>query len=1216
MEDLLAQHLFTAFAWAVVVDERVTIDHSLTSIIPVNQGRTGETFLSIRLESKVLAELARSIEGTGLCTKQDAYLCLVPPLSTAQMLPCSPYAIVTFLSQDLQSREWSGQWEDVVPVYVQLLRECRSFGEKDQLALQATAMLLETLLLIQDALRVRVHQLQKNDLNRDLAALEKAKTEILGEFSRWRKGKSCGWAYGFAGLHLLQGRFNSEIWSSLSPNITRQLLSTKSGSGESGQSEPNLEVHSLFEPTPLMSKIITFGHTQNVVDIKANSRRDARAMDILGWTSLHYAILLPPKDRETQIRKLLNLGADPNTRDCVGRTPLYYAVLASEPQETMESASAEEVEQELPSIDMDVIRALIQGGADVEVRARDGRVPLHCAVEKGNRKATEELLRAGATIDVQDCYQQRPLHLAASTVSGATPSAVLGLLLKKGAFPGIQDRYGRTPLHLAVVGGRFGVVKQLLDIPTTPLDVKDADGNTPLHLAVLAPVNDYTVNIVQALVRHGTSTDLTTPQGHTAVHLAVIHDLPGVLDSLLALGARYDIANQEGLMALHLAVLRSNVTMLKILLRHDHIGTMIESRTNNGHTALHLAAQHGQANVTRLLIKSGASTTAVTTKGFKPLYLAAQHSHSHVVKEFLEHQVEPNSLVDCRRARELIVAESLEVIICPGAVGVAAWAGNVEILEMLRKAGADINQQFPRESTVEGHNRRRFTLKSLTVNNEARVGIYGSALSAGAVGGSIKVVEFLLSWLKDANTIDLHWHGLTVGIGRLEASDNARIHIDCDRARISGSLDGNSRMSGNASLDISRGAISAALCQGHSEIAGLLLAASPHPFIKGSVKFGPGKFTLSDRTELNIICYRGLYLQRFETRDSSTLNVYGGELAYAIGHRGSGNTNGNTYKAAVEPLLGQVGRAEFHTGTTCRSIQPLVTLKNTVFMGRSEVHVDYGELNIVQALIIRDECKFNAYCGDLSSAIGRLSWGNQDRFVPEDWEAIVGALVPWEGKKDSNEKMWGLINAESLNIGLKSTVNMEFTRLDIQRVKDIGKWMGAGQHGGTDHEQANVQVNGYHGALSLAAAHGLCDVVQLLLKNNARSLEPPNVRQTDTLQLNGLLSRCFINATQAAERNQHDTVVKLLREGGLNESVASEVPVTKEKLIVLQNRMKSHVKQNVDNDLSETSQDWYLDINYHGKRDADNSSDDFDSGDSGDGDDEGGSDDESDDESF
>ena len=62
----------------------------------------------------------------------------------------------------------------------------------------------------------------------------------------------------------------------------------------------------------------------------------------------------------------------------------------------------------------DMILALVNGGAHLDYRARDGATPMHRVVALGNRAATKVLLELGASPNYRDSKGLSPVHYAIS----------------------------------------------------------------------------------------------------------------------------------------------------------------------------------------------------------------------------------------------------------------------------------------------------------------------------------------------------------------------------------------------------------------------------------------------------------------------------------------------------------------------------------------------------------------------------------------------------------------------------------------------------------------------------------------------------------------------------------------------------------------------------------------------------------------------------------
>eukprot|EP00296_Roombia_truncata_P007712 JP446163.1.p1 GENE.JP446163.1~~JP446163.1.p1 ORF type:complete len:486 (+),score=101.85 JP446163.1:91-1458(+) len=60
----------------------------------------------------------------------------------------------------------------------------------------------------------------------------------------------------------------------------------------------------------------------------------------------------------------------------------------------------------------DVVKQLMQAGADINAEDRIQRTPLHCATINGHSDVVKQLIQAGADINAKDCFGKTPLNLA------------------------------------------------------------------------------------------------------------------------------------------------------------------------------------------------------------------------------------------------------------------------------------------------------------------------------------------------------------------------------------------------------------------------------------------------------------------------------------------------------------------------------------------------------------------------------------------------------------------------------------------------------------------------------------------------------------------------------------------------------------------------------------------------------------------------------------
>jgi hypothetical protein len=158
------------------------------------------------------------------------------------------------------------------------------------------------------------------------------------------------------------------------------------------------------------------------------------------------------------VKALLQKGADPNVKDSVGRPVLVLAV-------TNENTP--------------IIRALIERKADVNARDEEGLTPLLYARD-GSVIAV--LLDAGADINIAQSMGVMKGYTPLMRAAMGGDSEVLKLLLKRGAKVDAREQDGMTALIIAAMQGEASCVKILLKSGAN-INAKTDSGLTALRSA-------------------------------------------------------------------------------------------------------------------------------------------------------------------------------------------------------------------------------------------------------------------------------------------------------------------------------------------------------------------------------------------------------------------------------------------------------------------------------------------------------------------------------------------------------------------------------------------------------------------------------------------------------------------------------------------------------------------------------------------------------------
>ncbi|XP_018896810.2 SH3 and multiple ankyrin repeat domains protein 3 isoform X1 [Bemisia tabaci] len=196
-----------------------------------------------------------------------------------------------------------------------------------------------------------------------------------------------------------------------------------------------------------------------------------------------------------KITKMCSKGLDPNFH-CTesGETPLTYATGIKKPGK--------------------VLMALVNGGALLDYRTKDGSTAMHRAVEHNSLEAVTTLLELGASPNYRDSKGLTPLYLA---VTHATDPLICGGLLHDRSMIGAQDLQGWQEVHQACRNGLVQHLEHLL-FYGADMNAQNASGNTPLHVCA---VNNQE-SCARLLLFRGCHKEALNFANQTAYQVAVI----------------------------------------------------------------------------------------------------------------------------------------------------------------------------------------------------------------------------------------------------------------------------------------------------------------------------------------------------------------------------------------------------------------------------------------------------------------------------------------------------------------------------------------------------------------------------------------------------------------------------------------------------------------------------------------------------------------------
>ena len=494
-------------------------------------------------------------------------------------------------------------------------------------------------------------------------------------------------------------------------------------------------VNSRFDDgqTPLHLAAI-YGHNA-IAKYLLENNADTTVQDSSGATPLHEAV----RYGNVEIAKaLLNSGANVNARDNLGKTPvmlilpkdktaeIYKLLIAHRADLTQKDMFGDTVlhTASMLNVGASTFGILIDGGADVDARNKEGVTPLAIAVQKNDLETVRLLTAAGADIHTQDTNGNSPLSIALAGTSEMLEAVV------NETNAGFTDSNGNTPLHLALIcDAPLSKIQYIISL-MKDVNTRNKDGNSALFLSILKnrqkvgelllaknadifSTNTNNNSPLRLALKYGGSvqdwliTSKTIKQqdgtGNTVLHYAAEWQYKDAINGLVMKGADISAKNANGETPLFSAVKTNNPAIIQTVV---DCGADIKARDNLGSTAMHTAVRWDAPASIDKLLALGINVNAQNTAGKSPLAEAVVAGKFEIAKKLLASGADPNTsdsngvtvLMDAIRGCS---KDSVQLLLSYGAnpnvqevngrnaYHEAAYMGEKEIIKLIRKTGGN-----------------------------------------------------------------------------------------------------------------------------------------------------------------------------------------------------------------------------------------------------------------------------------------------------------------------------------------------------------------------------------------------------------------------------------------------------------------------------------------------------------------------------------------------
>jgi ankyrin repeat protein len=473
------------------------------------------------------------------------------------------------------------------------------------------------------------------------------------------------------------------------------------------------------------------------------------------------ASLIEAGNRKAALERI-RAGADVNEAQPDGTRPIHWAVyrvdydllaalIAKKAKVSVTNEFGSSPLAEAAKLgDARMVKMLLDAGAEPEGANADGETALMLAIKTGELPVVELLIKARANVNtIEKFHQQTPLMWAATAPKNA--GAIVKLLLSKGADFKPRALYTDWP-------------DQITSEPRA--QYRPVGGLT----ALLYAARDGCYDCVDALIAAGADPNVPTPEGVSAMMIALDNDHNDIARLLLDHGANPNVWDWWGRTALYMVVDRKE--------GGSSNGLNLGGRTVRGapprEAVLAAAARvSGRPPVPDMEIinallaagvdpspqlnmhrpsrgmNSGRFIDPLLNTGCTPLLRAAMNGDLEVVRALLEKGASPN--VDAMGLTSFLVAAGVGTG-TRGGTGLAAQSAaggsaNMPLMDLLLQHGADVNAQ------VTGTLTYSMRIARAPSANEGMTALHWATLT-----GKTEVVRYLLEKGANPRLVDSNGH--------------------------------------------------------------------------------------------------------------------------------------------------------------------------------------------------------------------------------------------------------------------------------------------------------------------------------------------------------------------------------------------------------------------------------------------------------------------------
>jgi len=323
---------------------------------------------------------------------------------------------------------------------------------------------------------------------------------------------------------------------------------------------------------------------------------------------------------------LLAADADPNLKDRWGTTPLVDALRNNhmEMAEFLHSNGGELEWDELQTAaelcklarrgSLDLLKTMLECGADINAADYDFRTCLHVAASEGALKLVEALIAEEADINYKDRWGGTPLRDAVRHGHWKVASAIH----EEGGDLGFNEVEAAQELSELTMSGSTDQLRTMI-LCGINVNAADYDKRTPLHIAA----SKGELHILEALIDAGAEVNALDNWGNSPLQDAVYSKNEDCMLKLISVGAELRMDTTKLAFQMCSLAREGKSESIESYLK---CGVDVNIRDYDYRTPLHVAASEGHKAIVKKLIEWKAENSIQDRWGSTPILEATKHN--------------------------------------------------------------------------------------------------------------------------------------------------------------------------------------------------------------------------------------------------------------------------------------------------------------------------------------------------------------------------------------------------------------------------------------------------------------------------------------------------------------------------------------------------------------------------------------------------------------